>query len=76
MKTKEWEEIVNGKRIRKLPAYKRHGNLNAEIVSSLSEVKANYKILSGLDCEIELVIEIEEGRLKKRYIKRQIWNLI
>jgi len=101
-KLKEWEEIVDGKRIRKMPAYKRHGSLNAEIVSSLSDIRANYKILAGevaikidemtiratdiaivrkdvykntfgaLDCEIELVIEIEEGRIRKRYINKKI----
>jgi Uma2 family endonuclease len=101
-KLKEWEEIVNGKRIKKIPAYRRHANLNAEIVSSLSDIKKNYKILAGevaikvddttiratdiavvkkyiyentfgaLDCEIELVIEIEEGQLKKRYINKKI----
>ncbi|MEO0224162.1 MAG: Uma2 family endonuclease [candidate division WOR-3 bacterium] len=101
-KLKEWEEIVDGKRVKKMPAYKRHGSLNAEIVSNLSDIKRNYKILSGevaikidektiratdiaivrkdiyennfgaLDCEIELVIEIEEGQLKRRYINKKI----
>ena len=105
-KLKEWEEIVDGKRIKKMPAYKRHGSLNAEIVGSLSDIKTNYKILAGevaikidettiratdiaivrkdvyennfgaLDCEIELVIEIEEGRLKRNYINKKISDYI
>ena len=101
-KLKEWEEIVNGKRIKKMPAYERHGALITEIVLNFHPITKKYKILVGevgikisdltiraadiviikkefyrakreaIDYEIELVIEIEEGRLKKRYINRKI----
>mgnify|MGYP000055985478 CR=1 FL=1 len=101
-KLKEWEEIVNGKRVKKMSAYERHGALITEIVLNLYPITKKFKILVGevgikisnltiraadiviikkefyrakreaIDYEIELVIEIEEGQLKKRYINKKI----
>ena len=70
---KEWEEIVDGKRIRKMPAYKRHGKFLNKISNVLTEKLENvFEILVG---EIAIVIDyktiraadivlIEKGRYK------------
>ncbi len=102
-KLNEWEEIVDGKKVKKMPAYKRHARLLNDIGFQLNlKLRNHFKILLGevsikiddyniraadivlirnvnyienfgaLDCEIELVIEIEEGKLKRRYINKKI----
>ena len=47
-KLKEWEEIVSGKKIKKMSAYERHGALIGEIVFCLQPLSKRYKILINL----------------------------
>ncbi|MEO0224163.1 MAG: Uma2 family endonuclease [candidate division WOR-3 bacterium] len=59
-KLKEWEEIVNGKRIKKMPAYKRHGKLLNKISNVLTEKLENeFEILVG-----EIAIKIDDYNIR------------
>jgi len=55
-KLREWEEIVDGKRIKKMPAYKRHGKFLNKIGFKLNLELGNvFEILVG---EIAIVIDV------------------
>ncbi len=58
-KLKEWEEIVNGKRIKKMPAYKRHGKLCANLVLELSPIRSNFEILTN-----EVALKIDDYNIR------------
>jgi Uma2 family endonuclease len=58
-KLKEWEEIVNGKRIKKMPAYRRHGKVCANLIVKLSEIKDKFEILTN-----EVAIKIDEYTIR------------
>jgi Uma2 family endonuclease len=59
-KLKEWEEIVDGKRIKKMPAYKRHARLLNDIGFKLNlELGNKFKILLG-----EVSIKIDEFNIR------------
>jgi Uma2 family endonuclease len=58
-KLKEWEEIVNGKRIKKMPAYKRHGKLCANLVFNFSSIRDKFEILTN-----EVALKIDEYNIR------------
>ena len=58
-KLKEWEEIVNGKRIKKMPAYKRHAKLCANFVLELSSIRDKFEILTN-----EVALKIDEYNIR------------
>jgi hypothetical protein len=71
-KLKEWEEIVSGKKIKKMSAYERHGALIGEIVFCLQPLSKRYKILIG-----EVGIKINELTIRAAdivVVKRELYR--
>jgi len=58
-KLKEWEEIVNGKRIKKILAYKRHGKLCVNLVFNFSAIRDKFEILTN-----EVALKIDEYNIR------------